>query len=244
MCQAAFSPAELRSIPSTRWRQPRRKAKAAGSGKKLSAKAKAATKKEIPTGVGRANSKITHSKLEAKKTRQLDAAVKEVLRKWAPNLTHKQKFSNVVDGETLFEFVSKRKCELAKLGQYFPHDFWDKTCAKYSIDTSVKLCAVKDEKEKVDASLVSAITACDTKNMKFRGKSGLIAFLKQSREINQRTLCGLISQLSSCTPSASVESATMILEFIRLALKKKLHTQFKEDSFFASNNCFFIVNKF
>ena len=78
--------------------------------------------------------------------------------------------------------------------------------------------------EDVDISLISGISAAQCKNMLTRNKSALLAHFKQGKKPNQRSLCGIVAQLSRMTPSGSSESASLFIEFMKLCVEHKLHT--------------------
>ena len=204
------------------------KAKAKGS-----AKAKKVAKEvaALPAAAksGRSNSTITADKGEAKKTRKLNTVVKMLIDKWFPGATEQQQHSHIIDSKSLWQYISDRKVQNATRGEYFEDEFWAKTAEKYSIDLNVKPAKVIDDKEKVDLSLVSALTSTATRNMKCRSKSALIAIFKQGKDINQRSLCGIVCQLAQMSPSANADTANIFTEFMKCCLEQELHTKFQQE---------------
>ena len=197
---------------------------------KSKAKAKAAAALPVAARLGRANSMIlAGDKAEAKKSRNLVTEANRLLKKWFPTISDQQKYSHVVDGKSLFDFTCEAKVQHATKGTYFEEDFWTKAAAKYDIDMAVRPCTVINAAEVVDTNLVTAITACTTKNMKERTKSAIIAHFKQGKDMNQRSICGLVAELVKLNPSANADTAAVFLEFMKLILKHKLHERFKQD---------------
>ena len=203
---------------------PKTKAKAA----KAKAKAAAAA---LPASArpSRANSVIVSTDRAEQKNWKLQTEVNRLLKKWYPTISDQQKYSHVVESKSLFAYVSAAKVANALAGTYFEEEFWPATARLYDIDMSVRPCAVLNAEEKVDVNLVSAMTACGTKQMKSRTKSALIAHFKQGRDMNQRSLCGLTAELCKMTPSANAESAAVFIEFMKLIKLFDLKKRFPEE---------------
>ena len=94
------------------------------------AKAKAAAVKSLPAAArattkaaARSNSTITADRSEQKKTRGLNIVVRDLISKKFPSIREQEVKHNVVDGMSLFDFVSAQKVRNAHAGIYFDDIF-------------------------------------------------------------------------------------------------------------------------
>ena len=181
-------------------------AKAKAVKKAVAALPKAAVQKAKGEITGpRCNSQIV-GRSEVKKTRSLDAEVKRAIETRYVGIEDSSMYGNIVNGSSFFDAVKARKVACALKGQYLDDDLWADMEKIYKIEVA-QAVVVKDKKEAVDPFVVNALHACKTADMSQRSRASLCGWFQNCKSMNQRTLVGIVTNLSKLHPAASSNSA-------------------------------------
>ena len=178
-------------------------------------KAAVAKAKGKQTSSSRSNSAIV-DKGEFKKTRNLDLTVLRAIQTRYPGIDEPSLYGTIVDGMSLFDYVKAKKVAAALKGAYLEEDMWDGLKTTFSISVASPVM-VKDKSETVDPLLVHALAACRTQDMNVRTRASLCGWFAKAKELNQRSLVGIVSNLSKLHAGASANSAHVCLSFLKMA---------------------------
>ena len=165
---------------------------------------------------------------KAKKTRELeDESVRAIKRRF-PGIQDSSISGHIYESENLIDFVKRHKTIATLAGKYLLDEVWDDAAKKFNIAVATP-CAVRNKEEVVDPALVAALNAARTKDMSLRSRTALCSWFQNCKALNQRSLAGIIAHLVKLAPSASENAAQVVLAFLKLCKKRKLHEQHPED---------------
>ena len=192
-------------------------------------------------GLKRSNSSLAGEKSAKKHTRLLDQEVLRAIKKRVPSIQDTVLMGHEIDGLHLLAYCVKEKTQRALKGKYLTEDWWLSTFTLYDVEAGArKPVIVANQKEKVPAELVDAISIARSKNSTQRNRSALVGWLRAARAgaINQRTMAGMVCYLITLRPLINEQSAIIMTEFMRMVIRENLKGKHKKD--FKTTSCIFV----
>ena len=169
-------------------------------------------------------------KASKRKTRELEAEVLRAILHRIPHCPDTALYGNVQNGLNLVSKVAKDKEERTIEGRNLTESWWQEVYTTYSLhELLAERVTVANRQEPLDPNLVAAIDIARHRSCIKRTRSPQQSWCRNATDMNQRSLCGIVSYMHSLRPAANAEIASVFVNFLKMAKRLDIKLNFPKD---------------